>query len=453
MTMKQKTIILVDDDKDLLEVYKKILTLKGFNIVTFCCGEDALEYVKKHRVTVAILDVIMPKMSGMELLIEIKKSQPETEVIMLTAEGSISGAVDAVKKGAFSYLVKPADIEELISNVKKAEELSIVKDENNDLKEQIATITSENRLIGISPVAEELRRKAAYIGETDSTVMITGETGVGKEVVARLIHEKSRRADKPFICVNCGALNENLIESELFGSEKGAYTGSERLRKGRFELADGGTLFFDEIGELSLNMQVKLLRVLQEKSFERVGGSETLYSDFRLISATNRNLKKEVDENRFRADLYYRINIIPIDVPPLRERKADIPLLCSYFLNVLGNEMNKRIVSVEKDVQDALNQYSWPGNVRELRNIMERLIVLSRDGILDLGDLPEEIRLEDENTEHDTGLRDATKAFEKEYIERILRENDGNVTKAAKEMNIARKNLYKKMNDYGIKNI
>lgn len=281
--------MLVDDDKELLEVYNKIFKLNGFDVISCENAEKALNILEKNRISVVVSDIIMPKMSGIELLKEIKKRNRQTEVIMLTAEGSISGAVEAVKEGAFSYFVKPADLDDLISNIRKAAELSIVKNENEVLKGQIAVLSDGREFLGISKTAEELRQRARIVGKTDSAVLITGETGTGKEVLANMIHRCSNRADKPFICVNCGALNENLIESELFGSEKGAYTGSEKQRKGRFEIANGGTIFFDEIGELSLNMQTRLLRVLQEKSFERVGGTETIKSDFRLITATNRN--------------------------------------------------------------------------------------------------------------------------------------------------------------------
>ena len=444
-------IMLVDDDKELLEIYNKIFKMNGFEVISCENGERALNALGKNQISVVISDIIMPKMSGIELLRQIKKRTPETEVIMLTAEGSISGAVEAVKEGAFSYIVKPADVDDLISNIRKAAELSKVKIENEVLKDQIATLADGRKFIGISQAAEELRQRAQIVGKTDSAVLITGETGTGKEVLANMIHRCSNRADKPFICVNCGALNENLIESELFGSEKGAYTGAGTQRKGRFEIANGGTIFFDEIGELSLNMQTRLLRVLQEKSFERVGGYETIKSDFRLITATNRNLKQEVAENRFRADLYYRINIIPIEIPPLRERPEDIPALCQNFLEAYSREMNKSVQTIDDETIKMLQRYNWPGNVRELRNVVERMVVLSHDGMLDLDVLPEEIRdmLAEDKTEE--ALRTQTKAFEKEYIIKIMNKYSGNVAKAADEMQIARKNLYKKLNEYDIK--
>lgn len=449
--MTNAPILLVDDDRELLEVYEKIFRLKGFRVLSCDNSEEALKLIKADNVSVVISDIIMPRMDGMELLNAIKAIRPSIEVIMLTAEGSISGAVEAVKQGAFSYFVKPADIEELLSSVRKAAELADVKDENNALRQHIASLSSGQDFIGISDIAENLRKKAEVIGSTDSAILITGETGTGKEVLANMIHKNSKRAEKPFVCVNCGALNENLIESELFGSEKGAYTGAEKQRKGRFETADGGTIFFDEIGELSLNMQVKLLRVLQEKSFERVGGSESIKSDFRLITATNRDLRKEVEANRFRADLYYRINIIPIKIPPLRERKEDIPVLCQNFLLQYAREMNKKVNFFKDDLLNLLQKYQWPGNVRELRNIIERLVVLSVDGEVNMEDLPEEIRGSDQNAMASGDLKNMTKAFEKEYITEIMKKHNGSVSKAAEEMCIARKNLYRKLNDYNIK--
>ena len=445
-------ILLVDDDKALLSIYKKILGLKGFDVLTCENAAKALEYLERYSISVVVSDIIMPHMNGMELLAEIKKKTPETEVIMLTAEGSISGAVEAVKKGAFSYLVKPADVDELISNIRKAEELFRVKSENQNLKEQIATLGDGREFIGSSHAAQILRERAAIVGKTDSAVLITGETGTGKEVLANLIHKCSNRADKPFVCVNCGALNENLIESELFGSEKGAYTGADRQRRGRFEIANGGTIFFDEIGELSMNMQTRLLRVLQEKSFERVGGYETLKSDFRLITATNRDLKREVAEGTFRSDLYYRINIIPMEIPPLRQRKEDIPELVQCFLSSYARELNKPNVALDEQMLHLLLAYDWPGNVRELRNIVERMVVLSHEGVLDPEVLPEEIRIADGNGEVSAdALRVKTKAFEKEYILKVIQKYQGNVAKAAEEMQIAKKNLYKKLNEYDIK--
>lgn len=444
------SVMIVDDDRELLEIYKKIFNLNGFNVVTCENGESALNVIKEGKISVVVSDIIMPRMNGIELLKKIKALSPDTEVIMLTAEGSISGAVEAVKEGAFSYLIKPADIEELLSNIRKAAELPEIKNENKMLRDSINTLRPENKFIGVSKIAENLRELTSVVGQSDSAVLITGETGTGKEIIANMIHMCSRRSDNPFVCVNCGALNENLIESELFGSEKGAYTGSERMKRGRFEVADGGTIFFDEIGEMSLSMQTRLLRVLQEKSFERVGGTETIKSDFRIIAATNRDLKREVEENRFRKDLYYRINIIPIEIPPLRERVEDIPALCESFLNYYSKEMNKECISLNDNMIHTFQRYDWPGNVRELKNIVERLVVLSQDGNLNEGALPEEMRDMLEEGCHGDGLRAQTKEFEKEYIIRTMKQYGGNVAKAAEALHIAKKNLYKKLHEYDI---
>ncbi|MDY6038779.1 MAG: sigma-54 dependent transcriptional regulator [Eubacterium sp.] len=451
--MISNSILLVDDDQELLKVYRKIFELKGFSVKTADNGIAAIEIMEKHEIAVVVLDIIMPKMSGMQALTQMKKRWPMTEVIMLTAEGTIPGAVEAVKKGAYTYFIKPVDIDELIVTVVKAQELANVRMENSRLKQHLFSISATNKLIGESDAARKMREEAVTIGRTMASVLITGESGTGKEVMAHLIHRCSERADKPFVSVNCAAFNENLIESELFGYEKGAYTGADKRRKGRFELADGGTIFFDEIGELSLNMQTKLLRVLQEKTFERVGGSETIQSDFRLISATNADLKHEIEAGRFRLDLFYRLNILPIEIPPLRERRQDIPLLVNYFMESISKEMGRKIESVEVNVMQMLKNYSWPGNIRELRNIVERLVVMAQDGKINSDNLPPEIREAESDTNkiYSDDLRGATHDFEKEYIMETMRRNSWNVTKAAREMNIARKTLYKKLNDYGIK--
>lgn len=444
-------VLLIDDDIKLLEVYEKIFELKGFDVVSCGNAMEAINLMKTEKFSVIVSDIIMPKMSGMQLLEFVKGNHPGTEVIMLTAEGSIQGAVEAVKKGAFSYLVKPADIDELISMVNKAAELSSVKSENTILKEQLQSAQGEGRkFITASEAGMHVYEMARKIGKTESSVLITGETGTGKEVIAHTIHMNSARADKPFICVNCGAINENLIESELFGSEKGAYTGAERQRIGKFEAANGGTIFLDEIGELSLNMQVRLLRVLQEKEFNRVGGVATIKSDFRLITATNKDLKEEIKNNSFRDDLYYRISIVPINIPPLRERKADIKPLCDYFVEYYSGELNKKIEPIDDEILELFRNYEWPGNVRELRNIIERMVVLAEDGALAISAIPEEIISASANIEEES-LKGKTRAFEKKYIVEILEKYNGNVAKAAEEMQIAKKNLYRKLNEYDIK--
>ncbi|WP_312652156.1 sigma-54-dependent transcriptional regulator [Aminipila sp.] len=450
-------ILLVDDDTELLKVYKKIFTINGFNVLVEADSQRALKTVETTNIAVVISDIIMPKLNGLELLLAIKVIRPNIEVIMLTAEGSISGAVEAVKNGAFSYLKKPVDIDDLIANIKKAYEIFMIKEENCELKLQITENLHTRMLIGQSEKIISLCRDAEKIAKSDVAVLILGESGTGKEVLANFIHQHSLRKEKPFICINCAALNENLFESELFGYEKGAFTGADKIKKGRFELAAGGTIFLDEIGELSLNTQAKLLRVLQEKSFERVGGTETISSNFRLIAATNRDLKSDVKDFKFREDLYYRINVMPLTIPPLRERMDDIPILVDSFVRELSIEMKKKVNKIDVALISILMKYQWPGNVRELRNVMERLVVLSNEGRLLIQDLPDEISGYkwpiDETTEEDLEgykLKNATKEFEKQYIIKCMDRNEWNVSRAAQELGLARKNLYKKLKEYEI---
>ncbi|WP_312353471.1 sigma-54-dependent transcriptional regulator [Aminipila sp.] len=450
-------ILLVDDDTELLKVYKKIFTINGFNVLAESDSQKALKIVETTNIAVVISDIIMPKLNGLELLLAIKSIKPNIEVIMLTAEGSIAEAVEAVKKGAFSYLKKPVDIEDLIANIKKSYEIFNIKEENSGLKQQLTENLQTRMLIGENENIVNLRRGAEKIAKTDITVLILGESGTGKEILANFIHQKSLRKSKPFICINCAALNENLFESELFGYEKGAFTGADKMKKGRFELAAGGTIFLDEIGELSLNTQAKLLRVLQEKSFERVGGTETISSNFRLIAATNRDLKNDVKSFKFREDLYYRINVMPLTIPPLRERMDDIPLLADSFARELSIEMKKKVNKIDDSLISIFMKYQCPGNVRELRNIIERLVVLSNGGSLLKQDLPDEISGYKGDTKEETQkdlelykLKDATKEFEKQYIIKCMERNSWNVTKSAQELGLARKNLYKKLKEYEI---
>ncbi len=439
-------ILLVDDDTELLKVYKKIFMINGFKVLVEYDSQRALKIVENTNIAVVISDIIMPKLNGLELLLAIKTIKPNIEVIMLTAEGSISGAVEAVKNGAFSYLKKPADIDDLIANIKKAYEIFTIKEENSELKQQITEKLQNKIFIGQNQKITKLREDAEKIAKTDATVLVLGESGTGKEVLANFIHKKSLRQNKPFIAINCAALNENLFESEIFGYEKGAFTGADKMKKGRFELAAGGTIFLDEIGELSLNAQAKLLRVLQEKTFERVGGTETINSDFRLIAATNRDLKEAVKDFQFREDLYYRLNVMPLTIPPLRERADDIPIFLESFVEELCCEMKKKIRKIDSELISILIEYEWPGNVRELRNVIERLVVLSSNEKLLKKDLPEEIsnyKSKEYNISENIKiekLRDVTKDFEKNYILKCLEKNEWNISKTSQDLGIARKN-------------
>ena len=450
-------ILLVDDDTEILKIYKQIFELNGFQILTVTNAEEALKVVDSYKVAVVITDIIMPGISGMQLLSKIKERSPSVEVIMLTGEGSVSGAVEAVRKGAYNYLVKPADIEELLLNVRKAYEIYAVREENAVLKQQM--LEGYAPLLGRNEKIEEIRNKIKTVAPTDIIVLLSGESGTGKEILANLIHCESSRADKAFVKVNCAALTESLLESELFGHEKGAFTGAEKMYRGRFEMANHGTLLLDEIGELSQNTQGKLLRVLQEKEFERVGSSATIKTDFRLITSTNKNLTEAVEKGTFRQDLFYRINVFPIHVPPLRERKDDIPMLVEYFAEKAAGDMKKPRPPISSQLLEMFSRYDWPGNVRELKNIVERLIAMSQNGTLRPEDIPEEVRsAAKETTPAAAGLpaaeggslTDSRQKFEKECIVKALEENRWNVSKTAETLKIARKNLYRKMKEYGI---
>lgn len=454
--MYASPIILVDDDESLLIIYKKIFEMKGFKVIAVANAAEAIDIVKTKQIAVIVTDVIMPGMDGKVLLKKVKNFRPEIEVILLTAEGRIEDAVDTVKSGAFSYFVKPADVESLVLAVKKAYELFEMKLLNASLKQRLEISEKPNRFVGDNSRINDIKKTVNKIRDNNTTILIEGESGTGKEVLANYIHNTSKRKDKPIIWVNCGVLNDNLFESEMFGSEKGAYTGAYKQKKGRFELANEGTIFLDEISEISLNSQVKLLRVLQEKSFERVGGNEPISTDFRLIVATNKDLKEAISEGKFREDLYYRINVLPISIPPLRERTEDIAKLATEFLKEFCIEMKKPIMSISNAIMEALISYKWPGNVRELRNVIERLVTLAIDGELSYGDLPYEISNFDQIGEvkrnEMIGIKDKVKNYERIEIIRVLEINEWNVSKTAKELKIARKNLYKKMHDYDLIN-
>ncbi|MCW7999907.1 hypothetical protein CFK35_18760, partial [Clostridium sp. cpc1] len=368
-------ILLVDDEISFLNIYKKILKKNGYEVVTANNGLEALDIFKKQSFNLIISDMVMPKMDGLQLLKEVNK-QGTVPMIILTGKGSIELAVKAIKEGAYTFLSKPVNIDEFLIEIEKCLNHQNLRDENQYLKEQI--LEGQNEFLGETESIKDIKERINIVAKTDSTVLIRGESGTGKELVAELIHKNSLRKGKPFIKVNCAALSENVLESELFGHEKGAFTGALYERKGRFELANKGTIFLDEIGDISLDMQTKLLRVIQEKEFERVGSSKTIKTDFRLIAATNRNLEKEIEKGNFREDLYYRINVIPICVPPLRERKGDITLLFNYFIGKFSKEMRKDISNISQKAKELLISYNWPGNVRELRNICERLVVFTQ---------------------------------------------------------------------------
>lgn len=442
-------ILLIDDEISFLNIYKKILEKNGYEVITAKNGFEGLNTFKKESFSLVVSDMVMPKMNGLEFLKEIKKIS-NVPVIILTGKGSIESAVEAMKEGAYTYLSKPINIDELLIDVKNCLNYENIIAENKYLKEQI--LEGQDKFLGNCEEIKDIKKRINVVAPTDSTVLITGESGTGKELVAELIHKNSLRKEKPYIKVNCAALSENILESELFGHVKGAFTGALYERKGRFELANKGTIFLDEIGDISLNTQTKLLRVIQEKEFQRVGSNKTIKTDFRLIAATNKDLEIEVRKGNFREDLYYRINVIPINVPPLRERKEDILIVFSYFIEKFSKEMRKEVSNISETAKEILISYNWPGNVRELKNIAERLVVFAQGKTINEKYLPEEFFYDKQEEFHneERNLKIARENFESNFIKKALVRNEGNVSRTAKEIGIARKNLYEKINKYDL---
>ncbi len=450
-------IFIVEDNNTMRLGISESLRREGYSVSDFESGPDALALFKKNPAHIVITDLKMEPIDGIELLKSIKSLSPETEVLLISAFGTVDTAVEAMQEGAVDFLTKPFSPDELRIRIKK-----IVEKINQ--KETIELLTAEKQLlqdqydyqyeeiIGNSQVMKKLFSLINRISNQESTILIEGESGTGKELVARAIHKKSNRANKPFIKINCGALNENLLESELFGHEKGAFTGAIRQKRGRFELANNGTLFLDEIGDISQNMQIKLLRAIQEKEFERVGGENTIKVDVRIISATNRNLTQLVSEGKFREDLFYRLSVIPIKLPSLRERKEDIPLLVNYFMNKLlqSKPLLKRYISEEG--LNLFKEYSWPGNIRELENVIERLIVISPDQEIKLQLIAQQLGKTSNYLQHHThaNLDEALFKFEKNLIVHALEEAGGVKNQAAKILGIRTSTLYYKMEKYGL---
>jgi len=439
-------ILLVDDEEDVLLTMRTLLKRAGYSVSVATNGLDALEAMRKTPYPLVITDLRMPQMGGEELLAKIVEEFPDSEVMVLTGYGTVESAVEAMKKGAADYLTKPCDPDEMLVRVERILKAKRMEQENQRLREQLAREAGRKKILGESPQIREVLTLIDKVAAVDSTVLIQGESGVGKELVAHAIHYKSARRHGPFIKVSCAAIPENLLEVELFGHEKGAYTDAHGERAGRFELADGGTLFLDEIGDISPAMQVKLLRVLQEREFERVGGTQTIAVDVRLISATNQNLLDPERKVPFREDLYYRLNVIPIYVPPLRERKGDIPLLAEAFLHKLCQEMNKNLRGFSAEALDWLQRYPWPGNVRELENAIERAVVLSDGDRLERSDLaflsPPEEPLEP--------VGESLEEVEREHIRKVLERVGSNKRCAADLLGIHRQTLYNKIKRYGL---
>ena len=433
-------ILLVDDEKEYLDVIKLILESNQFKVQTANSGQDALKKLKKESFDLVITDLIMPNMTGLELLEKIKEDFSDTEVIIFTGYGSVQNAVDAMKKGAFSYFIKSHDPDELIIEIKKVAKLRRYIKRS---AQKASDFVFETKNPGFRKVLDTIEKAS----KTDVSILLLGESGVGKEILAQYIHQLSPRNQEAFVPVNCHAFSESLLESELFGHEKGAFTGANEMRIGRFEAADYGTLFLDEIGDTTLNIQAKLLRSLESKAIERIGSNQLREIDFRLICATNRDLNTLIEQSEFREDLFYRVSTIAVTIPPLRERKEDLPALIQYFFDKVKNEMKKDIVHIEELVISRLLQYDYPGNIRELRNIIERLIVLSENGEILAEDLPE--HFSGEPTEGET-LRSYRDQAEKVFIIKTLEENKYNMTKSAEQLGISRRQLFNKVEKYKI---
>lgn len=450
--------VLIIDDEPLMRLsISDALKAEGYNIASVESGGEGLKAIKDNVYDIVITDLKLPEVDGLHILKSCRHYSPMTKILMITAYGSVETAVEAMRMGAYDYITKPFSMDEMIIIVKRLIRLRNLEDENIYLKEKIEDKYDFNGIIGKSNKMKEVFEKVKVVAQSDTTVLITGESGTGKELVANAIHYNSPRKDEAFIKVSCAALPETLLEAELFGHEKGAFTGAVKQKKGRFELAHKGTLFLDEIGEISLTVQVKLLRVLQERELERVGGIETINVDVRIICATQRDLKKEVQKGSFREDLYYRLNVVPVFLPPLRERKEDILLLVEHFLDAYSKQMNKPIKNLSLEVRELLLKYDFPGNVRELENAIERGVTLCRDGEIQAWDLPEDIcsccdaGFKVANRLHySEPLSSALSVFEKQYICRVIEEAGGNKTLAAKMLGISRKTLWEKCRAYGL---
>ena len=441
-----QSILVVDDELIVRESLTKWFRQDGYRVESAEDANHAIKLMSDGPWDLALLDIKMPGMSGLELQKRLKEIDKNTSVIMITAFASVESAVQALKEGAFDYVTKPIDPDHLSHLVANALKHKNLVEENVLLREQISDIAKTNEIVGESQQIQKVIELAKTVAQTDTTVMLRGESGTGKELVARALHANSHRRYFPIIAVNCGAMAESLLESELFGHEKGAFTGAQFRRKGKFELADGGTIFLDEIGTISQKMQVQLLRVIETKQFTRVGGNEVISSDFRVICATNRDLEAAVKEGSFREDLYYRLNVFTVSIPPLRERRSDIPLLAEYFRQKYANIMHRSVTEITPSALDIMVQYDWPGNVRELENVMERAMVLASPPAIQHTDLPFQLA----SKAH--GLQaDSLAAIERAHVEMILHRTGWNISRSADILDIDRVTLYNKIAKYGLK--
>ena len=449
--MEMASLLIADDEKNIRSGLELAFEDEGYTVVTAADGKEAWEKLQKNAIDLVITDLRMPEMDGYELLKRISAAYPTLPVIVLTGHGTIETAVETMRDGAVDFFTKPVDIDKLSLVVKKTISASSLAEQNRKLAEEIEKLRKQQgygKIIGKSGKIAALMQTVSQVAPTRATVLITGESGTGKELVADAIQSLSTRSDKPFIKVHCASLSQSLLEDELFGHEKGAFTGAVAQKKGRFELADTGTLFLDEIGEIDAATQVKLLRVLQERQFERVGGEKTLTVDVRVICATNRDLRKEVELGNFREDLYYRLNVVHVEFPPLRERKEDIELLSASFLSTFNREDGRKIEGFTPAARKAMFSYSWPGNVRELRNTVEAAVVLSRSNVIDIDDLPPQLRETSGESTISFSLPVTMEEAEKGLILETISFCKGNKTKAADLLGIGRKTLHRKLAQY-----
>lgn len=449
-------ILVVDDEVDICLLLEKFLTRKGFEITTTHKGNDALKLAEEQSFDLFIIDYRLPDFEGIDLLKELKKLSPETNIIVITGYSDIRLAVEVIKYGAFDYITKPLFPEELHNLILEAlkEKPPVEKkySGSKSAKPQKSDYKEFNYVVGNNPRSKQIYKSIELVAPTDMAVLITGETGTGKEFVAREIHRLSKRSDKPFLAIDCGALPKDLAGSELFGHVKGAFTGALQNREGKFVLAEGGTLFLDEVGNLSYDVQVKLLRVLQERVVTQVGGSKEQEVDVRIIAATNENLNENIENSSFREDLFYRLNEFAIDLPPLRSRREDLEVFMRLFIERANEQLNRKTESFKPDAMDKLRNYSWPGNLRELRNVVKRSVLLSEENMISINTLPDEIIYygEHSNSEPKDSLREASSLAEKERILQVLSETGNNKSKAARILNIDRKTLYNKLKNYDL---
>lgn len=452
-----KPIVWIIDDEPGICVSLSLALKKDYRIATFNRAAPALERMKNESCDVVLLDLKLQDEDGMEVLRQIKQEHPDVSVIMMTAFGSIGSSVEAVKAGAYTYLTKPLDLEQLKLFLSQTMEVRKMNEEILFLSDELRSRQTFQKIVGESEVMQRVYARINQVKDVDASVLITGESGTGKELVARAIHDEGRRKKERFVVVNCAAIPENLLELEFFGYRKGAFTGASQDRKGKLELADRGTIFLDEIGDMPLNLQGKLLRALQEKEFSPVGSTEVRHVDVRVISATNQDLKAMIAQQKFRSDLYYRLNVIEISMPPLRERMSDVPMLCAHFLQQNNAEMNKGVKGLTGSAQEALMRYPFPGNVRQLANILEYATIVCGDGIIDVEDLPDEVRGPQELPEEapEASLDQLLASMSLKELERLaimatLKKNNGRRDKTAEDLGISKRGLLNKINEYGI---